>query len=263
MSTCCNHKQVEKLSAQAVGEDKPIPELTSGELTDPLPPDSVDPQQSVKVFAQEHLSDPSMRVHGPQPVPARIQSPIGVASAAGASAPSPCLLRVAQALSTATQVKIPLGESFPVQIQGMTSVGPLMNLIMHILMKEEPVSVNNSNRNNISVAQAIQGIPESIKCSQHSMGETQSIDMNALREEIKETISATIKEKLHSDADSITTVSHSMTALDANAQYWSDLSNKAMCCSCRALELQLKMVEEKVNTLLYEEAPKEVLLEAA
>ncbi|KIJ53429.1 hypothetical protein M422DRAFT_242595 [Sphaerobolus stellatus SS14] len=66
--------------------------------------------------------------------------------------------------------------------------------------------------------------------------------MNALREEIKETISATIKEKLCSDADSITTVSHSMTALDANAQYWSNLSNKATRCSCRALELQLKIV---------------------
>ncbi|KIJ53758.1 hypothetical protein M422DRAFT_242009 [Sphaerobolus stellatus SS14] len=87
--------------------------------------------------------------------------------------------------------------------------------------------------------------------------------MNALREEIKETISATIKDKLCSDADSITTVSHSMTALDANAQYWSDLSNKVACCSHRALELQLKMAEEKVNTLLYEEAPEEVLLEAA
>ena len=60
----------------------------------------------------------------------------------------------------------------------------------------EPVSVNNSNRNNQSVAQVIQGIPESIEHSQHSIKETQSIDMNALREEIKETISATNKEKL-------------------------------------------------------------------
>ncbi|KIJ34037.1 hypothetical protein M422DRAFT_263999 [Sphaerobolus stellatus SS14] len=89
------------------------------------------------------------------------------------------------------------------------------------------------------------------------------MDMNALREEIKETISATIKDKLRSDADSITTVSHSMTALDTNAQYRSDLSNKAACCSHRAIELQLKMTEEKVNTLLYEEAPEEALLEAA
>ncbi|KIJ47192.1 hypothetical protein M422DRAFT_249037 [Sphaerobolus stellatus SS14] len=87
--------------------------------------------------------------------------------------------------------------------------------------------------------------------------------MNALREEIKETISATIKEKLCSDADSVTNVSHSMTALEANAQYWSDFSDKAAHCSCRALELQLKMAEEKVNTLLYDEAPKEALLEAA
>ncbi|KIJ43806.1 hypothetical protein M422DRAFT_252712 [Sphaerobolus stellatus SS14] len=95
------------------------------------------------------------------------------------------------------------------------------------------------------------------------MGETQSIDLNALREEIKEIISATIKEKLCSDADSVTTVSHSMTALDTNAQYWSDLSNKVMRRSHRALELQLKMAEEKVNTLLYEEAPEEAFLEAA
>ncbi|KIJ37118.1 hypothetical protein M422DRAFT_260507 [Sphaerobolus stellatus SS14] len=87
--------------------------------------------------------------------------------------------------------------------------------------------------------------------------------MNALREEIKETISATIKDKLCSDADSITTVSHSMTALEENAQYWSDLSDKATHHSRRALELQLKMTEEKVNNLLYEEAPEEALLEAA
>ncbi|KIJ46027.1 hypothetical protein M422DRAFT_250453 [Sphaerobolus stellatus SS14] len=91
----------------------------------------------------------------------------------------------------------------------------------------------------------------------------QSIDMNALREEIKATISATIKDKLRSDADSVTTVSQSMQALDANAQYWSDLSNKAARRSRQALELQLKLAEEKVNNLLHEEAPEEVLLEAA
>ncbi|KIJ33168.1 hypothetical protein M422DRAFT_264884 [Sphaerobolus stellatus SS14] len=129
--------------------------------------------------------------------------------------------------------------------------------------QHEPVSVNNSNRNNQSVAQVIQGIPESIEHSRCSIGENQSIDMNALREEIRDTISAIIKEKLCSDADSVTTVSQSMTALDANAQYWSDLSNKATHQSCRALELQLKIAEEKVNILLHEEAPEEVLLEAA
>ncbi|KIJ37491.1 hypothetical protein M422DRAFT_260165 [Sphaerobolus stellatus SS14] len=71
------------------------------------------------------------------------------------------------------------------------------------------------------------GIPESIERSRRSIAEPQSIDMNALREEIKVTISATIKEKLRLDADSVTTVSQSMQALDSNAQYWSDLSNKA------------------------------------
>ncbi|KIJ50742.1 hypothetical protein M422DRAFT_245407 [Sphaerobolus stellatus SS14] len=86
-------------------------------------------------------------------------------------------------------------------------------------------------------------IRESIERSRHSIAEPQSIDMNALREEIKATISATIKEKLHSDADSVTTVSQPMQALDSNAQYWSDL--------------------KKVNNLLHEEAPKEALLEAA
>ncbi|KIJ43793.1 hypothetical protein M422DRAFT_252691, partial [Sphaerobolus stellatus SS14] len=61
------------------------------------------------------------------------------------------------------------------------------------------------------------GIPESIERSRRSITEPQSIDMNALREEIKATISATIKDKLHSEADSVTTVSQSMQALDANA----------------------------------------------
>ncbi|KIJ46823.1 hypothetical protein M422DRAFT_249565 [Sphaerobolus stellatus SS14] len=89
-----------------------------------------------------------------------------------------------------------------------------------------------------------------------------SIDVNALREEIKETISATIKEKLQSDADSVITVSQYIIALDTKAQYWSNLSNKATRCSHRALELQLKLAEEKVNTLLHEKAPEEALLEA-
>ncbi|KIJ52790.1 hypothetical protein M422DRAFT_242708 [Sphaerobolus stellatus SS14] len=129
--------------------------------------------------------------------------------------------------------------------------------------RHEPRSVNTRDRVNLSADQVIQGVPESIECSRRSMRDPQSIDMNALHEEIKQTISATIKDKLRSDADSVTTVSQSIQALDANAQYWSDLSNKAARRSRRALELQLKLAEEKVNTLLYEEAPEEVLLEAA
>ncbi|KIJ47017.1 hypothetical protein M422DRAFT_249323 [Sphaerobolus stellatus SS14] len=127
----------------------------------------------------------------------------------------------------------------------------------------EPVSVTMHDRPSLSVNRVIQGIPESIEHSRHSIAEPQSIDMNALREEIKATISATIKEKLRSDADSVTTVSQSMQALDSNAQYWSDLSNKAARRSHRALELQLQLAEEKVNNLLHEEAPEEALLEAA
>ncbi|KIJ24396.1 hypothetical protein M422DRAFT_274838 [Sphaerobolus stellatus SS14] len=115
----------------------------------------------------------------------------------------------------------------------------------------------------LSANQVIRGIPEAIERSRHSITDPQSIDMNALREEIKATISATIKEKLRSDADSVTTVSQSMQALDSNAQYWSDLSNKATRHSHQALELQLKLAEEKVNNLLHEEAPEEALLEAA
>ncbi|KIJ30830.1 hypothetical protein M422DRAFT_267539 [Sphaerobolus stellatus SS14] len=127
----------------------------------------------------------------------------------------------------------------------------------------EPRSVNTRDRASLSANQVIQGVPESIEHSRHSMRDPQSIDMNALREEIKQTISATIKDKLHSDADSVTTVSQSIQALDANAQYWSDLSNKAARHSRRAYEMQLKLAEEKVNTLLHEKAPEEVLLEAA
>ncbi|KIJ31754.1 hypothetical protein M422DRAFT_266506, partial [Sphaerobolus stellatus SS14] len=124
-------------------------------------------------------------------------------------------------------------------------------------------SVTTRDRPSLSANQVIQGIPESIECSRRSITAPQSIDMNALREEIKQTISATIKEKLRSDADSVTTVSQSMQALDSNAQYWSDLSNKAARRSRRALELQLKLAEKKVNNLLHEEAPEEALLEAA
>ncbi|KIJ37166.1 hypothetical protein M422DRAFT_260328 [Sphaerobolus stellatus SS14] len=132
-----------------------------------------------------------------------------------------------------------------------------------ITTRRELLSGNTRDRPSLSAQRGIQGIPESIECSRCSITEQQSIDMNALREEIKNTISATIKDKLRSDADSVTTVSHTISALDANAQYWSDLSNKATRHSHRALELQLKLAEEKVNNLLHEEAPEEALLEAA
>ncbi|KIJ47953.1 hypothetical protein M422DRAFT_248544 [Sphaerobolus stellatus SS14] len=129
--------------------------------------------------------------------------------------------------------------------------------------QREPVSVDRHDRHSLSAEQEIQGVPESIEHSRRSIRDPQSIDMNALKEEIKETISATIKDKLCSDADSVTTVSQSISALDADAQYWSDLSNKAARRSRRALELQLKLAEEKVTNLLHEEAPEEALLEAA
>ncbi|KIJ24254.1 hypothetical protein M422DRAFT_275010 [Sphaerobolus stellatus SS14] len=135
-------------------------------------------------------------------------------------------------------------------------------LTRDIRMAERTPSVTTRDRPSLSAHRVIQEIPESIERSRHSIAEPQSIDMNALREEIKATISATIKEKLRSDADSVTTVSQSMQALDSNAQYWSDLSNKAARHSRRALELQLKLAEAKVNNLLHEEAPEEALLEA-
>ncbi|KIJ28616.1 hypothetical protein M422DRAFT_270120 [Sphaerobolus stellatus SS14] len=284
MSTRRNCKRAEELSAPAVGEDEPIPGLTAGELTDPLP-SSVNPQQSSEVFTQEHPGDQSTRAHGPQTVPVRVQSPIGMASAVGTSVPSQHQSRVAKALGTATQGRdspwgIISGSDSGHSLGGAHNEsddhtspdeGGTENEDSSFTIKAKDIHLNfqesaqRRHRHDVSPINTQQepGIPESIERSRRSMGETQSIDMNALREEIKETISATIKEKLCSDADSVTTVSHSMTALDTNAQYWSNLSNKATYCSRRALELQLKMAEEKVNTLLYEEAPKEVLLEAA
>ncbi|KIJ26796.1 hypothetical protein M422DRAFT_272063 [Sphaerobolus stellatus SS14] len=98
---------------------------------------------------------------------------------------------------------------------------------IRVTKRTRPVSVTAHDRPSLSANQVIQGIPESIERSRRSIAEPQSIDMNALREEIKAMISATIKEKLRSDADSVTTVSQSMQALDSNTQYWSELSNKA------------------------------------
>ncbi|KIJ22413.1 hypothetical protein M422DRAFT_277165, partial [Sphaerobolus stellatus SS14] len=115
----------------------------------------------------------------------------------------------------------------------------------------------------LSASRVNQERPGAIERSRRSILEPQSIDMNALREEIKSTISAIFKEKLRSDAESVTTVSQSMPALDTNAQYWSDLSTKAARRSRRALELQLKLAEEKVNTLLSNQAPERMLREAA
>ncbi|KIJ52176.1 hypothetical protein M422DRAFT_243775 [Sphaerobolus stellatus SS14] len=173
MSMHRNRKRAEELTAPAVGEVEPLQGLTTGKLMD-LSPSSVDPQQSSEVFDQEHLGDPTTRVHGPQTVP-RWPTPIGMNSKADSG----------------------------------------HNLI---------------------------GAPDEYDHASPDEGGTENEDG-----------SFTIKA---SEADSDRT-------LDANAQYWSDLSNKATCYSHRALELQLKMAEEKVNTLLYEEAPEKVLLEAA
>ncbi|KIJ34188.1 hypothetical protein M422DRAFT_263677 [Sphaerobolus stellatus SS14] len=87
MSNCHSCKWAEELSVQAVEEGEPLQGLTSWELTNP-PSTSVDPQQSSPVFAQEHPGDQNVRVHGPQIVPIRVQSPIDVAGAAGTSVPS-------------------------------------------------------------------------------------------------------------------------------------------------------------------------------
>ena len=125
------------------------------------------------------------------------------------------------------------------------------------------MSISERDRLILSVNEDIQRIPESIEWSRRSMQEPQNMDMNALRNEIHETISATIKAKLRLEADSVTTVTQSMSALEANTQYWSDLSNKAAHRSRCALELQIKMAEEKVINLLYEEASKVMILEAA
>ncbi|KIJ46603.1 hypothetical protein M422DRAFT_249757 [Sphaerobolus stellatus SS14] len=84
MSNCHSCKWAEELSMQAVEEDEPPQGLTSGDLTDP-PQSSVDPQQSSEVFTQEYPGDQNMRVHSPQTVPIQVQSPIGVAGAAGPS----------------------------------------------------------------------------------------------------------------------------------------------------------------------------------
>ncbi|KIJ38644.1 hypothetical protein M422DRAFT_258762 [Sphaerobolus stellatus SS14] len=87
MSTRRSRKRVEEPSAQAVGEGEPLQGLTLRELTDP-PSTSVDPHQSNAVFAKEHPGDQNTRVHVPQTVPTRVQSPIGTASAASTSLPS-------------------------------------------------------------------------------------------------------------------------------------------------------------------------------
>ncbi|KIJ47523.1 hypothetical protein M422DRAFT_248958 [Sphaerobolus stellatus SS14] len=87
MSTRCGHKQAEELSMPAGEEDEPPQGLTTGDLTDPHQL-SVDPQQTTEVFTLKHLSDKNVRVHSPQTVPVRVQSPI-VARASGTATPGP------------------------------------------------------------------------------------------------------------------------------------------------------------------------------
>ncbi|KIJ34042.1 hypothetical protein M422DRAFT_264007 [Sphaerobolus stellatus SS14] len=86
MSTCHSCKRVEESSVPAVGDNEPPQGLTAGELMN-TPQPSVDPQQTAKVFTQEHLGDQNMRAHGPQTVPIWVQSPIGVAATPGQDSP--------------------------------------------------------------------------------------------------------------------------------------------------------------------------------
>ncbi|KIJ40449.1 hypothetical protein M422DRAFT_256698 [Sphaerobolus stellatus SS14] len=93
--------RAEALSAQAVEGDEPITGLTAGDLTDP-PSKSVDPQQSPKVLALEHLDEPHAQAYGPQTVPRRVQLPLSMAGPSNtATQDSP--QRVAVTSGTATQ----------------------------------------------------------------------------------------------------------------------------------------------------------------
>jgi hypothetical protein len=51
--------------------------------------------------------------------------------------------------------------------------------------------------------------------------------MNALRNEINDTVFNTVKDKLRLDVDSISTISHTISALEANTEYWGELSLKS------------------------------------
>ncbi|KIJ55675.1 hypothetical protein M422DRAFT_240289 [Sphaerobolus stellatus SS14] len=289
--------RAEELPAMDVEDSEP----TTGDLTN-SPSRSVDPQQSPRVLTPEHPDEPHAQAYGSPTAPSRVQSPsrvvrpshtatqVPVNQASGKTLePGNNRAHDKAAAKTATQRIIDQTSMIePVPVSGAEeharttwscvpgdqySWTPLSRdirkNITHTARGEQ--SDDSQPRHSceahtvpsLSANQVIWGIPESIEHSWHSITDPQSIDMNALREEIKETISATIKEKLCSDADSVTTVSQSMQALDANAQYWSDLNNKAVRHSRRALELQLKLAEEKVNNLLHEEAPEEALLEAA
>ncbi|KIJ26807.1 hypothetical protein M422DRAFT_272085 [Sphaerobolus stellatus SS14] len=289
MSTCRNCKQAEEPSAPAVGENEPLQGLTAGELTDPSP-SSVDPQQSSEVFAQDHPGDPSARAHSPQTVPVWVQSPIGTASAASTSAPSQCLFsdsehNLSGAPDESDRTSPDEGGmenedgSFTIKASELSKLQKeyvdLMNLkenseIVLVEAMEATKWLNTQKssgktiepRNNWThskaaakaatkqiVTQGATNVP--VTGTQQEEHEIEALDTNA------QYWSNLSNKAAH----------HSCRALElqlnTNAQYWSNLSNKAAHHSCRALELQLKMAEEKVNILLYEEAPEEVLLEAA
>ncbi|KIJ33105.1 hypothetical protein M422DRAFT_264980 [Sphaerobolus stellatus SS14] len=65
MSNHHGHRQEEEPFMPAVGEDESHQGLTMRDLTDPHQL-SVDPQQTMKVFAQEHPGDQNTGVHSPR-----------------------------------------------------------------------------------------------------------------------------------------------------------------------------------------------------
>ncbi|KIJ41810.1 hypothetical protein M422DRAFT_255127 [Sphaerobolus stellatus SS14] len=102
MSHCRSGRRTcaDELSMQAVEGSEPIPGLTAGDLMNPSS-NSVDPQQSTEMLAQEHLEEPYAQAYSAQTVPSWVQLPLRVAGTAHQGIDSP--QRVAVASGTATQ----------------------------------------------------------------------------------------------------------------------------------------------------------------
>ncbi|KIJ31476.1 hypothetical protein M422DRAFT_266853 [Sphaerobolus stellatus SS14] len=211
-------------------------------------PSSVDPQQSSEVFAQEHPGDQSMRAHSPQTVPIRAQSLIGAASAAGTSAPSQRQSQVAQASSTATHSR----DSPRGIISGSDSGHD------HSGAPDEsdhaPPDAGGTENEDGSFK---------IKASELSTLQKEYVDLMNL----KENSEIVLVEAMEATKRLNTVFNQIRRSMNRMSPTMKDIflvpNSKAARHSHRALELQLKVAEEKVNTLLYEEAPEEVLLEVA
>jgi hypothetical protein len=90
------------------------------------------------------------------------------------------------------------------------------------------LSTDNDRVQHIFECEGLNRVNDSIIRSQRVLPDRANTDMNVLRDRIKSAVFDTVKGQLGSELDSVSTISHTISALEANAEYWKDLMIKSI-----------------------------------